>query len=248
MKYTISIFFLLCYLNSYSQCMLDRHNTSLSSNWVSCTLSDSPNALRGESHWISYDLGEVRKIGNSHIWNINHPEALDEGARQIAVDYSIDGVSWDNWGIWDVPMAEGSGLYEGVEGPDFEGLQAQHLLFTILDNHGGNCSGIGEIRVELAEPSSTDDKLAQTSPLSLRPNPAVDRTTLAWTSKYSGSAKLELLDMSGRKIQTENIMVTSGDQVLDYELNQVLLSGQYLIKVVLPHKELVAELSIIKTK
>lgn len=248
MKYIISFLLLLFYQLSFGQCKLDRHNTSLSSNWISCDISMNPNALRGDSHWINYDLGEVRKLGNSHIWNINNPTTLDEGARQLAIDYSLDGVNWEHWGTWDISMAEASGLYEGEEGPDFDGLEARHLLFTILSNHGGACSGLGEIRVELAEPSSTDDQLAQVSNLTLRPNPAIDRTTLVWTSKYAGSANVELLDMSGRKIKTDNILVSNGEQILDYNLDHVMQSGQYLIKVVTPSETFTAELSIIKTK
>ena len=40
----------------------DRHNTSLNQAWLSCKVSESPNAVRGEGHWILYTLMIIMRL------------------------------------------------------------------------------------------------------------------------------------------------------------------------------------------
>lgn len=248
MKYLSFLLFIVIHCIGYSQCLEDRHNTSLESTWISCELSSSPNPIRGDSHWITYDLGEVRKLTELHIWNINNPAALEDGVRQLAIDYSLDGTNWEVWGIWDVPMAEGSGFYTGTEGPELEGLEARHILLTVLNNYGGDCSGFGEIRFGVEKSSSTSDVVDDNSLLSARPNPASEMTVLNWTTDMVGEASLQFIDMEGRLISQDKIQLTRGEQELQYNLDHITTSGQYIIKLSTRKKEWTTELSIIKSK
>ncbi len=248
MKHLSFLLFLLFHCIGYGQCLDDRHNTSLEASWISCEFSASPNPIRGDAHWIAYDLGEVKKLTESRIWNINNPSALEDGVRQLAIDYSVDGINWEVWGIWDVPMAEGSGFYTGIEGPDLEGLEARHILLTVLNNHGGNCSGFGEIRFGVEKSSSTSDAIAHNSRLSASPNPAFEMTLLRWTSDLAGEANLRFIDMEGRIITQDKIQLIGGEQELQYNLDQIETSGQYIIKLSTGKKEWTTELSIIKSK
>jgi len=239
------IFFLLGHL-LYSQCYEDRHNTSLSSTWRSCTISQSPNPIRGDSHWISYDLGEVRKLQQTQFWNINNPDYLDDSARQIAIDYSLDGVNWNFWGIWEAPMADGSGFYEGVEGPNFDGLDARFILMTILNNQGGECFGFAEIKIGVEKPLATADELS-TQQLVAYPNPAESFTMLKLSTSYAGPATIALLDLAGRILKEESIQLIGAEQEIRYELD-VDASGQYIIRLITTQSELSTELSVIKNQ
>jgi hypothetical protein len=114
--------------------------------WLSCTQSMSPNASRGVSHWIQYDLGDTLLVGTSQIWNYNASGATGQGFKSVAIDYSLDGNNWTQLGIYDWAQASGIKGYNGFEGPNFGGIKARYLLITGLSNwDNGNCSGFSKI-------------------------------------------------------------------------------------------------------
>ena len=93
--------FIICAVFSsigYGQCYMDRHSTCLDDAWLSCTTQMSPNPIRGESHWIMYDFKDVHILGQSQFWNINTPGNTEMGAREILIDYSNDGINWEEYG------------------------------------------------------------------------------------------------------------------------------------------------------
>ncbi len=247
-KYLIVLSMVLISQSYYGQCYKDRHNTSSASNWVSCEKTASPNPIRGNSFWINYDFEDLRRVENLHIWNINHPEMLTDGASQIAIDYSQDGINWNSWGIWEVGQATASGFYEGETGPDLEGLVTRHLLLTILDNYGGECYGFGEIRIGLDENIvSTTDLEEELGGFEIYPNPADAITTIKIQSLYSGAATIELLDLAGRNIRTDDVTLVKGVQEIRMTLENVI-SGQYVVRIVTPQSEISTELTVTKTK
>ncbi len=142
-----------------SQCYPDRHNTTWYDGWISCNPTQNPNPDRGVSHWILYNLGEVYKLRDSKIWNSNDPSNLDRGLKQVAIDYSMDGMNWETLGTFDWEMAPGKSIYEGFAGPDFGGIETQFVLITALQNYGGNCYGLSEVKFgydpEFSQTSST---------------------------------------------------------------------------------------------
>ena len=174
MRASLVIVCLLVFGSVQSQCDLDRHNTTLSSGWLSCEISPNPNPLRGDSHWIQYDLGEPKRLGSSHFWNLSNPEALAFGVRQVAISTSLDAVNWEELGIVEAPIGESSGFYQGVPGFDFGGVSARYVLFTALNNHAGSsdCVGFSEIRVQIEQATSTVDLSVQSPSFALYPNPA----------------------------------------------------------------------------
>lgn len=245
MKYLLLSICILCSTALASQCYSDRHNTSLSSTWISCEKSPNPNAIRGDSHWVQYDLGEIKKLGQAHIWNINNPSRLDAGARQILVDFSVDGQSWEPWGdLWEVEQASSSGFYEGEPGPDFDGIQARYMLFTILNSYGSDCAGFAELKVNVQDPTSIVDLDPNTKNLKALPNPAIEYTLLDINSNDQGYSTIELTDMTGKVVRSQPFFLRLGTQQARLELPGVE-SGQYIVRVISAHAELSTELIVI---
>lgn len=116
-------------------------------NWLSCTKTVNPNPIRPLSHWIKYDLGQKHRLLTSHIWNYNVPNKTSLGMQNVAIDYSEDGISWSNYGVYNWPLASGEGGYGGFIGPDFQSLTARYVLITSLDA-GNSCRGIGKISLK----------------------------------------------------------------------------------------------------
>ncbi len=143
---TLSLFAVI----STAQQFPDRHSTSYTEAWLSCTTSTNPNADRGDSHWIRYDLGGTYVMSTIKLWNYNDPMNLNNGVQNIVIDVSSDGINWTEAGVATVTISEGSAFYEGNDIIDLGGIAGDHLLITVLSNHGGSCSGFSEIKITSA--------------------------------------------------------------------------------------------------
>ena len=135
---------------AYAQCDLDNHNTSKSSGWISCETAQNPNSSRGNGHWIMYDFTWEYMLEQMHVWNHNHPESLNDGIRDIVIDISLDGVNWTQTATMMVPQASGTSSYTGVDGPMLN-TRARYVLITALNNYGGNCMAMSELRIGVAD-------------------------------------------------------------------------------------------------
>ena len=125
----------------------DRHTTNAFDGWISCDPSNNPNPAHGSSHWIMYDFSQTYALYDLQIWNMNHPDFLDDGLKNVIIEYSTNGSNWILADTFTIPKATSSGYYEGIFGPDLEGTSARFLLITALDNHGGGCYAMSEIRM-----------------------------------------------------------------------------------------------------
>ena len=131
----------------FSQCEPDRHTTDAIDGWISCEKSQNPKNAYGTSHWVRFDLGSQRSLHDIHLWNINHPDYLDDGIRNMLIDISSNGTAWTQVDTFTIARANGSGFYTGSAGPDLAGINARYVLLTALDNHGGGCVGLSEIKI-----------------------------------------------------------------------------------------------------
>ncbi len=156
--YLVLILGLSCSL--WSQSAPDRHTTTASDGWISCDPAANPNSVHGVSHWIRYDLGEVKSLFDLTFWNMNHPNYITSGIRHMIVEYSTNGSNWTLVDTITVPKAPGSGYYEGVNGPDLEGVNARYLLLTAVDNYGGGCYGLSEVRIYTQDKTEDEFNLA----------------------------------------------------------------------------------------
>lgn len=231
MKICLVVVCLLVFGLAQSQCDMDRHNTTLSSGWLSCEISPSPNPIRGDSHWIQYDLSEPKRLGTSHFWNLSHPEAVTFGVRQIAISTSLDAITWEELGIVEAPIGESSGFYQGVPGFDFGGVSARYVLFTALNNHAGSsdCIGFSEIRVQIEQATSTVDLSVQSPSFTLYPNPASAEVNVAILDLPAGNYKMQLLDLSGRTVIEQQVQIAESSE---FKINTSQIeSGQYFVSL-----------------
>lgn len=216
-----------------AQCFPDRHNTTWYDGWVSCETSVNPNSERGESHWLMYDFGYVYKMGQMHVWNTNDVDYLDWGLKTVVVDYSLDGNTWTELGTFDFEQGSGLNTYEGFDGPDFAGIEAQYVLITAIDNYGGSCYGLSEIkiRVDGTQVVSTEEPELPSTCLTVHmyPNPFVTRTQVKISSRCDDAVFYSIRDAVGKLIIPEQEL--SGNTVNLEFSDKNMAAGIYFLSV-----------------
>lgn len=184
MKITISILAAILLISNTligQQCNTDEHSNHQNDTWTSCEKSANPNAARGTSHWIMYDLGKQYNLGATHFWNHNQAGETDRGVRVLAIDYSIDGINWTEASTVELQKASGNNQYQGESGPDLGNAQGRYVLLTLLETHGDECVGLSEFKLAIAPADTTtpvQDVLANDSGVEIFPNPTQGRFIL----------------------------------------------------------------------
>ncbi len=146
-KYILFIITIFSSFTTYAQCV-DNGNY-WNKSWVSCTTSTNPNPTRGNSHWLLYEFHEPQYITSSHIWNANRTGESGWGAKDIVIDYFMEG-NWIELGQYTLPQAPENNTYGGELGPDFGGVFLEKILITILSTHdGGTCASIAEMKFDI---------------------------------------------------------------------------------------------------
>ena len=218
----------------FSQCYPNRHSTNFFDGWVSCEAAPSPNPARPVSHFIMYDFGKVFKLGQMTIWNSNDPAHLDWGMRDVAIDYSTDGLTWLAAGDFTFSQASGLSTYEGEEGPFLNEIEARYLLITAINNYGGSCFGLSEMKVAGEEVEIISDVEDVTNlecvNVSLYPNPFAEKMTMVLTPGCSGDLRVTVYDAAGRLISNETTSLITG-QEKSMELGKDLPSGSYRLNL-----------------
>ena len=194
----------------------------------------NPNPLRGESHWILYNLNYQYELHQMHIWNTNAPEYLTDGMQNIIIDFSNDGLNWTEVGEFQIPMADGTSTYEGLDLYDFDGTSAQYVLITGLTNHGGSCFGLSEIKIDVTDEIVISDKeTVNAACLSARifPNP-INETSKAIISNNCSNAPIyySIHDISGKTIKNGEINPLSNEVELDLNLLPIV-AGSYILSL-----------------
>ena len=215
-----------------AQCFPDRHSTTWYDAWVSCETSANPNSAHGDSHWIQYDLGFVYDLYQSTIWNINEPESLNNGIENYIIDYSIDGTTWTNLGNFTLNEATGKPIYEGEEGPDFNGVAVRYILITPTSNHGGSCYGLSEVRFNIDENLSIVDKEIGFDVVAY-PNPFTDELNIKIKTLLPGEEiTYKLYDLLGREIFSKTTENTDSTQIIVINNNDLqLVTGIYFLEL-----------------
>lgn len=217
-----------------SQCFPNRHSTNFFDGWISCEPALNPNPVRGISHFIMYDFEKIYKLGQMQIWNSNDPSHLDWGMRDVAIDYSIDGVTWETAGEFTFPQASGLSTYEGDAGPFLNDIEARYILITGLTNYGGKCFGLSEFRVSGEEVVIVTDveNVAQLEcvDISIYPNPFTDKMTMVLKPGCSGDLRYIFYDALGHQIKTDKASLTSGQEKA-IDIGHDLPAGTYLLNI-----------------
>ena len=147
------IFFIISFFSTIAlQAQCVENGNYWNQSWVSCTTSDNPNAVRGNSHWILYEFHEAQNIDSSYVWNANRAGESGWGFQDVVVDYSIDGSTWIELGQYTFPQAPETETYVGFLGPNFGGIFLEKILITALSTHdGGSCASIAEMQFKVNE-------------------------------------------------------------------------------------------------
>jgi hypothetical protein len=180
-----------------------------------------------------YDFGHQYKMGQMHVWNTNDVEYLDWGLRTVVIDYSTDGNSWTELGTFDFEQGSGKNTYEGFEGPDFQGVDAQYVLITAIDNFGGNCFGLSEIKIRVDGTTVVSTEEPETAPgcltVHMYPNPFVTRAELKITSRCDAAVFYGIRDALGKVIIPEQKL--SGNTVNLEFSDRNMAAGVYFVSV-----------------
>ncbi len=222
---------ILLVVNIQAQCYPDQHSTTWYDSWTSCTPKPSPNPLRGEGHWILYNLGHNYLLGTSHWWNGNEANATNNGLKKFTIDVSDDGLNWREAITAELPQASGLNNYEGVVGPDLAKISTRYILLTALENHGGLCYSLGEMKINVELNTKTIDQSIDNYCIDVKayPNPFQYSTNISIQSNCSVKAMLTIEDAYGRSIATYHLDNKSSQNI---EFNgRLLAAGIYFIKI-----------------
>ncbi len=233
MRYIALFIFLISAQLLFSQCYPDRHNTTWYDSWISCNPSPNPNSVRGESHWLHYDLGHLYELKKSQFWNANQPDFLEDGLQEIVIDYSIDGVNWEEWGTHTIGMANGSKYYEGEAGPDFENMIARYVLITAVSNYGGSCYSLAELKIDAAESTVNTEDVFENR-IAVFPNPASNNLNIRFAKTPATNPKVKIIDVLGKTLFYSTL---NSERSLDVSS---LEDGIYILEVIIENKSYVS--------
>lgn len=226
MKHIILVLLSLYGGSLIAQCNLDTHSTAKADSWISCQKSLSPNTDRPEGHWLMMDLGSVKRLSNTHIWNQN--SVSEAGIKTLAVDVSNDGVTWQQAKEINLNQATDSNQYEGedVETIDAEG---RFVLFFAKETFGDeNCAGLSEMKIETRDVTTsfaTIEKEEQNFNITIAPNPA--NSTIRVDFETGGLKQYQIVSVSGTVLYRN----TTSNQQEHIDI-QFLESGVYILNVV----------------
>ncbi len=134
------------------------HSTDGKAMWLSNRNGPQPT-------WIQYTFDRSHKLHEMLVWNSNQvlEPGLGLGAKDVTVEYSLDGDNWTALGDFEFAQAPGEDTCTADTTVDFGGVMAQHVKLTIQNNWGGILVqyGLSEVRffsipVSAREPSPAD--------------------------------------------------------------------------------------------
>lgn len=224
----------LCCVLSFStvtaQLYIDRHSTDPADGWKSCSKKMNPNPEMGEGHWIEFAFDSIHVLSNLKLWNHNDPHHLEDGVSRIEVQYSLDHELWKSAGEFDVKKSQGSSFYEGEDLGTLNDLQAKYVVITALDNHGGKCYGIDEIRIGISEvmTSTTDPELMQA--VRIYPQPISDELNIHIELSRAQTVEYQILNSLGQVVQSDSWSTTSGKNRMMIQIS-AWAAGTYWLKM-----------------
>lgn len=229
--FILLLLMLLC-LDVYSQCYSDRHNTSLENSWLSCSTSSSPNPNRDRGHWILYEFDEEKRIAGLQLWNINHPDHLNSGAKSIALDYRDKDGEWKNHDFVTLSKADGSGFYEGEAFQMLEHVITDQVLLYIFDNHGGPCTGLAEVKFNLLSSTTSTEEISEDHfDIEIIPNPFFQIASVTITDLEEKEIQYEIISSTGQVIQRNKANTQNGKAQFELKA-QNIPAGSYFLKII----------------
>jgi len=230
MKYMLSLFsMLILYSTMSAQQFPDRHNTEITDSWSSCTVSENPNKVREEGHWIMYDFGNEYTLHGTTLWNVNAYLHTDKGTQELVIDYSLNGEDWTELAYHTMTEGPASSFYQGEEGPNFNGVNARYVIITSLSNYGhATCHGLSEVRFQATIATTTDtEELIADNSILVSPNPFIDVTSVTLKDIETGTYIYTVSDVAGKMVKEGTIDVSSDNFTLPLNMANHT-SGSYI--------------------
>jgi hypothetical protein len=121
----------------------DQHSTVPEQMWLSAAAGPQP-------AWIRYDFDRPYMLDKLLVWNSNQSleGAVGWGAKDVAVEYSMDGSAWTTLSQLVFVRAPGEATCTAGTTVDFGNIAAKSVRLTIADNWGGIMPqvGLSEVR------------------------------------------------------------------------------------------------------
>ncbi len=120
----------------------DQHSIAATDMWLAYPPADG--AL-----WIQYDLGGVYKLHEMLVWNYNSQFELilGFGLKDVAVEYSANGIDWAAPGQVELARATAKATYTANTTVDLGGVAARYVRLTVNSGWGLTGQlGLSEVR------------------------------------------------------------------------------------------------------
>jgi hypothetical protein len=121
----------------------DQHSTVPEQMWLSAAGGPEP-------VWIQYDFDKPYMLDKLLVWNSNQSleGSVGFGAKDVTIEYSMDGDTWTTLGQFVFAQAPGDNTCTAGTTIDFAGAAAKSVKLTITSNWGGFMPqrGLSEVR------------------------------------------------------------------------------------------------------
>lgn len=223
----ILVFLSLCLFAKMRLSAQCQEPSAWTQSFTSCVPSPNPNPARGEGHWLIYDFGRPYLLTELYLWNANEIARLDQGVKDLTIDYSPDGQNWTDLGSFPVEKASGRSYYGGTQVAQFESIKAQYVLLSLNANWGdSSCTTVTEVMFTL-KPAN----LPVGQSFLVFPNPAQDRVNVVVETDQSMQLTLRMVNMMGRTVDSQSFFSQSGEQAYRIQTGH-LSPGLYVVQLV----------------
>lgn len=248
MKKILLFLFILYTPSLIAQCFPDRHSTNWFDAWISCNEKTSPNAASGKGHWILYDLKNQYLIDKIKIWNVNDPEHLNWGMKDILIEYSMDSLVWSSAGEFSMLRGEGNNRYEGMDWFDVIIPKARYILITGLTNFGGSCFGLAELRfsaekIKIITDIDNENSVSTNLQVKIHPNPFSDIFRVELKGAFNSEVDIQISDLFGKNLYSEHLSMDNGYYNLRMQ-SKAWPSGTYIL--ITKHKDIINRYQLVK--
>ncbi len=173
----------------------DQHTNS-GEMWLSSGVGPEP-------AWIQYAFNKVYALDQMLVWNYNDTmePVFGFGAKNVTIEYSLDGAAWTALGDFEFAQALGEAAYAAGTTIPFGGVAAKFVKLTIHSNWGGQMAqkGLSEVRF-LAIPVAARLPVPASAATGVSPFP---QASLSWRAgRMAGSHEVYL--------GTDSAAVTAG--------------------------------------
>ena len=203
----LTAFFVFGALSTHAQCLDNIHSPFAEDAWLSCQTSINPVPERGAGHWLQYDLGYSYLLDSMFIWNYNVWGSTGNGVKEMAIDYSEDGVNWTHMGNFEIAQAPGSWKYDTPELIEMGNVAARYLSLTFIDSwsNESDCVGISEMKIAVNQPTSTEE-LLESSLVNIFPNPCSEILNIE-INEVNDIHTIHILNALGQVVESYNSTV-----------------------------------------